>query len=219
MTFIRNMDPRDSMEIGRKKDAIEIKEIVFSISGCPIELKYPNEIIEFLKKFQDLDFPKDLIFAPHDIVLKKEEIVEDYYYSMDIARALAAQQNGYVSPYRDLVKTKKIFKEIRLYEYAGKTILYCGKFFEMPSIAKIIEKRINYLTEDEERYLKRKEEEEEKKFKEMSAMLDLFKMKQAMKIKEAEMEEEMKKEMIKSAAGSFIMKKTDAIIKLVNGIL
>ncbi len=44
-------------------------------------------------------------------------------------------------------------------------------------------------------------------------------MKQAMKIKEAEMEEEMKKEMIKSAAGSFIMKKTDAIIKLVNGLL
>ena len=218
MAFTRNMDPKDSMEIGRKKDAIEIKEIVFSISGCPIELKYPNEIIEFLKKFQDLDFPKDLIFAPHNIVLKKEEIVEDYYYSMDIARALAAQQNGYVSPYRDLVKTKKIFKEIRLYEYAGKTILYCGKFFEIPSIAKITEK-INYLAQDEERHLKIKKEEEDKKFKEMSAMLDLFKMKQAMKIKEAEMEEEMKKEMIKSAAGSFIMKKTDAIIKLVNGIL
>jgi len=217
MAFTRNMDPKDSMEIGRKKDAIEIKEIVFSIRGCPIELKYPNEIIEFLKKFQDLDFPKDLIFAPHNIVLKKEEIVEDY--SMDLARALAAQKNGYVPPYRDPVATKKVFKEIRLYEYAGKTILYCGNFFEMPSIAKIIEKRINYLTEDEERYLKRKEEEEEKKFKEMSAMLDLFKMKQAMKIKEAEMEEEMKKEMIKSAAGSFIMKKTDAIIKLVNGLL
>ncbi len=214
MAFTRNMDPKDSMEIGRKKDAIEIKEIVFSIRGCPIELKYPNEIIEFLKKFQDLDFPKDLIFAPHDIVLKKEEIVEDYSYSMDIARALAAQQNGYVSPYRDLVKTKKIFKEIRLYEYAGKTILYCGKFFEIPSIAKITEK-INYLAQDEERHLKIKKEEEDKKFKEMSAMLDLFKMKQAMKIKEAEMEEEMKKEMIKSAAGSF-MKKT---IKIINGIL
>ena len=53
----------------------------------------------------------------------------------------------------------------------------------------------------------------------MSAMLDLFKKQQAMKIKELEMEEEMKKEMIKSAAGSFIMKKTDTIIKLVNGLL
>ena len=216
MAFTRNMDPKDSMEIGRKKDAIEIKEVVFSISGCPIELKYPEEIIEFLKKFQDLDFPKDLIFAPHNIVLKKEEIIEDY--SMDLARALAAQKNGYVPPYRDLVATKKVFKEIRLYEYAGKTILYCGKFFEIPSIAKITEK-INYLAQDEERHLKIKKEEEDKKFKEMSAMLDLFKMKQAMKIKEAEMEEEMKKEMIKSAAGSFIMKKTDAIIKLVNGLL
>ena len=216
MAFTRNMDPKDSMEIGRKKDAIEIKEVVFSISGCPIELKYPEEIIEFLKKFQDLDFPKDLIFAPHNIVLKKEEIVEDY--SMDLARALAAQKNGYVPPYRDPVATKKVFKEIRLYEYAGKTILYCGKFFEIPSIAKITEK-INYLAQDEERHLKIKKEEEDKKFKEMSAMLDLFKMKQAMKIKEAKMEEEMKKEMIKSAAGSFIMKKTDAIIKLVNGLL
>jgi len=212
MAFTRNMDPKDSMEIGRKKDAIEIKEIVFSISGCPIELKYPEEIIEFLKKFQDLDFPKDLIFAPHNIVLKKEEIIEDY--SMDLARALAAQKNGYVPPYRDPVATKKVFKEIRLYEYAGKTILYCGKFFEIPSIAKITEK-INYLAQDEERHLKIKKEEEDKKFKEMSAMLDLFKMKQAMKIKEAEMEEEMKKEMIKSAAGSF-MKKT---IKIINGIL
>jgi len=212
MAFTRNMDPKDSMEIGRKKDAIEIKEIVFSISGCPIELKYPEEIIEFLKKFQDLDFPKDLIFAPHNIVLKKEEIVEDY--SMDLARALAAQKNGYVPPYRDPAATKKVFKEIRLYEYAGKTILYCGKFFEIPSIAKITEK-INYLAQDEERHLKIKKEEEDKKFKEMSAMLDLFKMKQAMKIKEAKMEEEMKKEMIKSAAGSF-MKKT---IKIINGIL
>jgi len=45
MAFTRNMDPKDSMEIGRKKDAIEITEIVFSIRGCPIELKYPNEII------------------------------------------------------------------------------------------------------------------------------------------------------------------------------
>lgn len=216
MAFTRNMDPKDSMEIGRKKDAIEIKEIVFSISGCPIELKYPEEIIEFLKKFQDLDFPKDLIFAPHNIVLKKEEIVEDY--SVDIARALAVQKNIDVPPFHE-GKTKKVLKEIRLYEYAGKTILYCGKFFEMPSIAKMIEKRINYLAEDEERYLKKKKEEEDKKFQEMSAMLDLFKRKQAMKIKEAEMEEEMKKEMIKSAAGSFIMKKTDAIIKLVNGLL
>ena len=215
MAFTRNMDPKDSMEIGRKKDAIEIKEIVFSISGCPIELKYPEEIIEFLKKFQDLDFPKDLIFAPHNIVLKKEEIVEDY--SVDIARALAAQQNIYVPPFHE-GKTKKVLKEIRLYEYAGKTILYCGKFFEIPSIAKITEK-INYLAQDEERHLKIKKEEEDKKFQEMSAMLDLFKRKQAMKIKEAEMEEEMKKEMIKSAEGSFIMKKTDTIIKLINGLL
>lgn len=211
MAFTRNMDPKDSMEIGRKKDAIEIKEIVFSISGCPIELKYPEEIIEFLKKFQDLDFPKDLIFAPHNIVLKKEEIVEDYL--VDIARALAVQKNIDVPPFHE-GKTKKVLEEIRLYEYAGKTILYCGKFFEIPSIAKITEK-INYLAQDEERHLKIKKEEEDKKFKEMSAMLDLFKMKQAMKIKEAEMEEEMKKEMIKSAAGSF-MKKT---IKIINGIL
>ena len=215
MAFTRNMDPKDSMEIGRKKDAIEIKEIVFSISGCPIELKYPEEIIEFLKKFQDLDFPKDLIFAPHNIVLKKEEIVEDY--SVDIARALAVQKNIDVPPFHE-GKTKKVLKEIRLYEYAGKTILYCGKFFEIPSIAKITEK-INYLAQDEERHLKIKKEEEDKKFQEMSAMLDLFKRKQAMKIKEAEMEEEMKKEMIKSAAGSFIMKKTDTIIKLINGLL
>ena len=217
MTFIRNMDPRDSMEIGRKKDAIEIKEISFTLSGCHVELKNPQEIIEFLKKFQNLDFPKDLVFAPHNIVLKKEEIVDDY--SMDLARALAAQKSGFIPPYKEPIPKKIILKEIRLYEYDGKTILYCGKFFEIPSIAQIVEK-INYLKDDEERYLKKKEEDEEKRYKEMSAMMDIYKKKQAMKERELEIEKQFQEETKKLLEKRpFIMKKTDAIIKLVNGLL
>lgn len=147
MAFVRNIDPIESMKIGRRENAIEIIGILFTIEGSKVNPQNPEFIYNFLKRLEKMEFP-DPLYHPHNIRLLKAEMVEDR--SMDLIRAMSKYTGSPNIPgtsYPPMMKRE--ISEIRLRAFAEKTIIFSGSFFLMPSI-KLLEERALWIVKDEE---------------------------------------------------------------------
>lgn len=151
MAFVRNIDPIESMKIGRREDAIEIVGIIFTIEGSKINPQSPQFIYNFLKRFEKIEFP-DPLYHPHNIRLLAARMVEDRTAQFMAAMTKFGAMHG---PSQILPSTppspvmKREISEIRLREFADKTIIFSGNFFLMPSI-KILEEKAPWIVKDEE---------------------------------------------------------------------
>jgi hypothetical protein len=161
MNFERHLDPKESMEIGRKKDAIEIEHVEFDLGRRgKIILTEEKEVIEFLERFRTFDLPTDLIFRPHRILLSNGS--ED---ERDIAKLMAQMsptphisQIGVQKAVLAKPVARKAYINIRIGEYAGKTILVGKKMILIPTIEEIFAK-MPWLEEDEREFFGQKERE------------------------------------------------------------
>jgi hypothetical protein len=151
MAFMRNIDPVESMKIGRRENAIEIIGVLFTIEGAKINPQNPEFIYNFLKRLERLEFP-DPLYHPHNIRLLKAEMVEDH--TADFMRAMSQYgamhgKSQVLPPTPSPPIMKKEISETRLRGFAEKTVIFAGDFFLMPSI-KSLEEKAPWLVKDEE---------------------------------------------------------------------
>jgi len=146
MAFVRNIDPVESMKIGRRENAIEIIGVIFTIEGSKINPQNPEFIYNFLKRLEKLEFP-DPLYYPHNIRLLKSEMVEDH--TLDFIQAMSKYGMAPNIPTPSPPVMKKEISETRLRDFAEKTIIFAGDFFLMPSI-KLLEEKAPWLIRDEE---------------------------------------------------------------------
>jgi len=173
--FERHKDPLDSMEIGRKKDSIIVKEISFTIQKGNftiqkgnITIQNPIEICLFLKDFEKLNLPKDPYMLIHSIVLITEHEVEDKSFEMIAAMSSLIGSTKTVIPDGKIhMKTEKV--EIYLSTYEGRTAFCNGEFFQLPYKDQL-KPDYRHLLEDEE-YRLRKEKESDNRLGEMRKMM------------------------------------------------
>lgn len=178
MAFTRHIDPKDSMQIGRKQDSIEIIGVQFSIDGSPVRLKHPELIFDFLKKLERIEFP-DNLYRPHNIILFTKVEIEDHMDALirSMSKAGVIPQ---INPQAILNKIntpprmKTEIREIRLRSFYGKTIIFSGNFILIP-IEKDIQEKAPWLIEDERLEAERIINEKintEKRIKQMAEMMD-----------------------------------------------
>jgi hypothetical protein len=190
MVFIRNIDPVESMKIGRRENAIEIIGVIFTIEGSKINSSNSEFIYNFLKRLENLEFP-DPLYHPHSIRLLKSSMVEDH--TSNFIRATMSQY-GAMHRSQKIPSTsppvmKREISEIRLGEFAGKTIIFMGNFLLIPSI-KQLEEKAPWLVRDEE-------QEEERILNQRLREIEMAKSMKGMLEKEADSErqkQEMKYE-------------------------
>lgn len=150
MAFIRNIDPVESMKIGRRENSVEVVGVQFSIDGSPVKLRTPELIFNFLKRIEKMEFPDDL-YRPHDIIFLKKEIVEDImdsFVKMMAANVPQINPQAILGKINTPPKMKTEIKEIRLKFFYGKTIIFAGQFVLIP-LEKDIKEKAPWLIEDE----------------------------------------------------------------------
>jgi hypothetical protein len=145
MAFTRHIDPVESMKIGRRENSIEIIGVIFTIEGSKINPQNPEFIYNFLKRLENLEFP-DPLYQPHNIRLLKSEMIEDHI--LDSIRSMSQYGMAPNIPTPSPPVMKKEISEIRLREFAEKTIIFMGSFLLMPSVKQLREKA-PWLIEDE----------------------------------------------------------------------
>ncbi len=170
MSFIRNIDPVESMKIGRRESSIEIVGVTFTIDESKMAPQTPEFIYNFLKRFEKIEFP-DPLFYPHNIRLVKIIEVEDHTIDQLIqySKMMGAPQLSSGAILNKMTKKE----EIRLRDFAGKTIIFSGQFLLMPSIESIQEKA-PWLIKDEEKEDERIINEQLMRMKRDEAMMKMF---------------------------------------------
>jgi hypothetical protein len=152
MAFIRHIDPKDSMQIGRKQDSTEIIGAQFSIDGSSVRLKTPELIFDFLKKLERIEFP-DNLYRPHNIILftkvEIEDRIDDLIRSMSKAGMIPQiNPQAILNKINTPPRMRTEIREIRLRSFYGKTIFFSGSFILIP-IEKDIQEKAPWLIEDE----------------------------------------------------------------------
>lgn len=149
MAFTRHIDPVESMKIGRRENAIEIIGVIFTIEGSKINSQSPEFIYNFLKRLERMEFP-DPLYHPHNIRLLWGRMVEDHTAAFINQMSQYGAMHGkplLVSSPRPVMR--KEISEMRLKDFAEKTIIFSGSFFLMPSM-ELLKEKAPWLIKDEE---------------------------------------------------------------------
>ena len=99
MNFERGKDPKDTMNLGARREAIEIKMAGYNKEGHNVEITQVHDVIAFLRRLATMDIPCDSLFGPKSIFVKTEG---NHYLQLD-------EIEGKFLKYRDqyyLVPTK-----------------------------------------------------------------------------------------------------------------
>jgi hypothetical protein len=154
MNFQRGNDPLDSMELGRKKDAIPIVSVNIYTNGQKAVMDDPYVIEKFLERFSKFEIPNDPVFGPQRITFGCNEKYMDY--SSTIVSALG---RSLMPHYPDGEERERI-AERSIFECGGKTAIINDKMFQIPSLKDLKENGFEHLQiieENNQEKLKEKE--------------------------------------------------------------
>ena len=151
MSFERNQDPKDSIGIGRKKDALPLVRIDYYTNSYQATIDNPEIIKNFLDQFCSLPntiFPPNPIFGPQRIEFTIKEKYLDYAdnFASSMVSRMAALSGNTVPPQepRDLVEKEREIKA-NIFEFEGRTVLYDGKMYAMPTLKELDRNGYGYL--------------------------------------------------------------------------
>lgn len=167
MSFTRGNDPKDSMELGRKKEALEISKIKIYTNGQETILLDPFVIEKFLERFSKFQIPNDPVFGPQRITFGCKEKYLDYQSSLAMAAALAGH-SGLRTSSQDSPVERETVIDRNILECEGKTAIFRGKMFAIPSLQEIRDNGFEHLEIIERNHqeeLREKESEQHELFK------------------------------------------------------
>lgn len=70
MSFKRGRDPKESIGIGLKSEAIDVEQIIYIINENPTKVRNPRTIENFLQRLEIMDIPRDSVFGPQVILIE-----------------------------------------------------------------------------------------------------------------------------------------------------
>lgn len=181
--FERGKDPKETLDVGAKKDAIKITGVGYFLDDKENHIKNPIKAHVFIERLKKGDLPKDSIFGIESVFV--------WYDDRDMEEVWESKMNRtYHSgmSYQSPTKYKEI-KNTRTYEIDeihGKVLDMCGKLILFPTLEELERAGFGYLEDyhkgeemsreeedriekylmnrvDELREKERKEEEERKK--------------------------------------------------------
>jgi len=166
MSFTRGIDPKDSMEIGRKKEAFTLISVKIHSNNNEMILTDPYVIEKFLNDFSKFSIPNDPIFGPQRIVFRCREKIREY----GISALMRSTMLG-LSPISQDTEMREVEREVDklLGECEGKTVIFNEKMYAIPSFKELKENGFEHLQICERNQLN-KEEEERKRASEVMAI-------------------------------------------------
>jgi len=166
MSFTRGIDPKDSMEIGRKKEAFPLVAVKIHSNNNETILTDPYVIEKFLNDFSKFSIHNDPIFGPQRIVFRCREKSMEYGLSVLMRSAMLG-----LSPTSQDTEMKEVEREVDklLGECEGKTVIFNDKMYAIPSFDELRDNGFEHLQICEGNQL-HKEEEERKRASEIMAV-------------------------------------------------
>jgi len=162
MNFERGKDPKEVMEVGRKKDAITIYSVKCYSNGQETIIKDPDIIRIFLDQLSKISFPYNPVFGPQRIVMESSEKYTDVAYS-NLVRSLNQSIGQLPASDVDLVERERPI-DISLFDYEGKTVVFQEKMYQMPTLNDLKEKGFDFFEKCETNYRKEESDKEKSRF-------------------------------------------------------
>ena len=155
MSFERGKDPKETMEIGRQKDAIPVLGVKYYTNGQGVSITDPEIIRIFLEQFSTYQLPYNPIFGPQRILIIS---TEKYLDDSPSLYARMASLSGLSVPTHNtdpIEREKQI--DINILDFEGKTAIFEGRMYEMPSLFQLEERGFGYFEKCEKNYVREME--------------------------------------------------------------
>lgn len=168
MSFKRGCDPKDSMDIGIRKNAKKVSNIITYQNSVDNTKKLdgnaisPYLIHRFLKALQEKSLPKDPSLYPHriDIIIletRTDDPLESLRASLSFPPMDHENKSGIA---------REIPISLNVYEWTGKIMKYEDAYYKMPTIEELKNSGYDYLIILQEEYanIKKKQAETVRNF-------------------------------------------------------
>jgi hypothetical protein len=176
--FERGKDPKDTLEVGAKKDAIKITGIAYVLDDKEIHIENPMKAKVFLDRLRSGDLPNDPIFGIESVfVWHDEKDMEEDWESKFNKTYHSGMSYSSSKKYKEVKNTETY----ELGEIQGKVLDICGKLILFPTLEELEKAGFGYLDE----YL-----EGENMVREEDLRIEQYLMKREEELREEDMKEE-----------------------------
>jgi hypothetical protein len=172
MSFERGKDPKETMEIGRQKNAIPVFGIKYYSNNQEVSITDPEIIHIFLEQFTNCQLPYNPIFGPQRILIISTEKYLDSEYSSLVSKLSAL--SGAPNQNTDPIEMERSV-DLNIFSYEGKTVIFKGKMYEMPSINNLEKNGFGYFEKCERNHLDLLNEKSKRENEELLAKLESMK--------------------------------------------
>jgi hypothetical protein len=171
MSFERGIGVKESMEIGRKKDAIKLSSVKIYSNNNQTILTDPYVVEKFLESFSKFSIPNDPIFGPQRIVFTclEKRIEIDDMSNLRAAMGLAPIDTDYSK------REVEVEEDRNLSQCVGKTIIFGSKMYAIPTFDELMKNGFEHLQICEENNTKKEDDERDKAMRISSMQLDSMK--------------------------------------------
>jgi hypothetical protein len=190
--FERGKDPKETLEVGAKKDAIKITGLGYFHGGKEHHIQNPIKAKVFLDRLKSGELPNDPIFGIESVFVWHEERWMEEDWGANIKKSMSAGGISRHSMGKEY-KEGKSTTTYELKEIQGKVLDICGKLIMFPTLDELENAGFGYL----KGYLEGEEmlrEEEERINGELASQLHELKNKELEEIKKKQEEELERKE-------------------------
>lgn len=165
--FERGKDPKESMEIGRRKDAKRVYSIEYHINNNVFPIYGVNKIFDFLKRLSKLNIPNDPIFGPQLIYIKvfnREKVLSPGSIIKNSLSENPCNEQEYIEMDKEEI--------LSIEEFAGKTLIYMNTLFEMPSLSEIVLSGFEHLVNNERELKENEKQRKDEELNRLKAMIN-----------------------------------------------
>ena len=222
--FERGKDPKETLEVGAKKDAIKITGVGYFLDDKEHHITNPIKAHIFMEKLKNGELPNDPIFGIESVFVWHDNRDMEEDWESKINRSF--HNHNRIEPEYEKYKEVKNTRTYEIDEIHGQVLDMCGKLILFPTLEELEKAGFGYLEkyhqgeemvrENErqiEQYLMNREHElreekmkEERRLKEMREKAERDKAEMICKAEQEKMEEEWHQtvESAKKGTGIFL---------------
>jgi hypothetical protein len=159
--FERGKDPKDTLDVGAKKDATKITGIGYFLKSAERHIENPEKAKIFLDRLKSGDLPNDPIFGIESVFVWYDEISPQVDYAASMKRSMrgsfgVARPDGFEPTQYNRSKNTKTYE---LEDIAGKVLDMCGKLMIFPTLEELEKSGFGYLEKFLEGEIMKREED------------------------------------------------------------
>ena len=142
--FERGKDPKETLEVGVKKEAIKITGVGYIIDEKENHIKNPIKAQVFLERLRKGDLPKDSVFGIESVFVWYDDRKMEEDWEAKMNRTFHSGTHYHSSTKYKEIKNTKTYE---LDEIHGQVLDMCGKLILFPTLEELKEAGFGYLEE------------------------------------------------------------------------